>query len=79
MGKIFRGWARSASDSTEGLSWIEEGIDEVQATGSISWMSYFLALKAQALFLANRASEALQEITEAEAFVKRYWSTLHIC
>ncbi|MGA7394977.1 MAG: NACHT domain-containing protein, partial [Terrimicrobiaceae bacterium] len=70
MGKIFRGWARSASDSTEGLSWIEEGIDEVQATGSISWMSYFLALKAQALSLANRASEALQEITEAEAFVK---------
>ena len=33
-------------------------------------MSYFLALKAQALSLANRASEALQEITEAEAFVK---------
>ena len=70
MGKIFRGWARSASDSTEGLSWIEEGIDEVQATGSISWMSYFLALKAQALYLANRASEALQAITEAEAFVE---------
>ena len=60
IGKIFRGWARSASDSTEGLSWIEEGIDEVQATGSISWMSYFLALKAQALYLANRASEALR-------------------
>ena len=70
MGKIFRGWARSASDSTEGLSWIEEGIDEVQATGSISWMSYFLALKAQALYLADRASEALQAITEAEAFVE---------
>jgi hypothetical protein len=60
IGKIFRGWARSASDSTEGLSWIEEGIDEVQAAGSISWMSYFLALKAQALYLANRASEALR-------------------
>ena len=71
MGKIFRGWARSASDSTaEGLSWIEDGIDEVQATGLISWMSYFLALKAQALYLANRASEALRAITEAEAFVK---------
>ena len=33
-------------------------------------MSYFLALKAEALYLANRASEALQAITEAEAFVK---------
>ena len=33
-------------------------------------MSYFLGLKAQALYLANRASEALREITEAEAFVE---------
>jgi hypothetical protein len=33
-------------------------------------MSFFLALKAQALYLANRASEALRAITEAEAFVK---------
>jgi len=30
----------------------------------------FLALKAQGLYLANRASEALRAITEAEAFVK---------
>jgi tetratricopeptide (TPR) repeat protein len=72
LAKIFRGWARSASGSTaEGLSWIEEGIDEVQATGSISWMSYFLSLKAEALYFAERASEALQAIKEAEAFVER--------
>jgi predicted ATPase len=71
IGKFFRGWARSASGSTaEGLSWIEEGIDEFRATGSISWMSYFLALKAEALHHADRASEALQAITEAEAFVE---------
>ena len=71
IGKVFRGWARSASGSTaEGLSWIEDGIDEVRATGSILWMSYFLALKAEALHLADRASEALQAITEAEAFVE---------
>ena len=71
IGKFFRGWARSASGSTaEGLSWIEDGIDEFRATGSISWMSYFLALKAEALHHADRASEALQAITEAEAFVE---------
>jgi tetratricopeptide (TPR) repeat protein len=47
VGKVVRGWARSASGSTaEGLSWIEDGIDEFRATGSILWMSYFLALKA---------------------------------
>ena len=71
FGKFFRGWARSASGSTaEGLSWIEDGIDEFRATGSILWMSYFLALKAEALHHADRASEALQAITEAEAFVE---------
>ena len=33
-------------------------------------MSYLLALKAEALHRADRASEALQAITEAEAFVE---------
>jgi predicted ATPase len=33
-------------------------------------MSYFLALKAGALHLADRASEALRVITEAEALVE---------
>ena len=71
FGKVFRGWARSASGSTaEGLSWIEDGIEEVRATGLILWMSYFLALKGEALYLANRTSEALQAITEAEALVE---------
>ena len=32
---------------------------------------YFLALKAEALHLTNRVSEALQAITEAEALVER--------
>ena len=74
VGEVFRGWTRSASGNTaEGLSWIEEGIEEFRATGSISWMSYFLALKAEALHLADRASEALQAITEAEALVESIW------
>ena len=41
-------------------------------------MPYFLALKAEALHLADRTSEALQAIKEAEALVERsgerYWS-----
>ena len=71
IGKVVRGWARNALGNTaEGLSRIEEGIDEVRASGLLSWMSYFLALKAEALYLANRASEALRAITEAEALVR---------
>jgi tetratricopeptide (TPR) repeat protein len=71
IGKVVRGWARSALGNTaEGLSRIEDGIDEVRASGLTSWMSYFLALKAEALYLANRASEAFQATTKAEALVR---------
>jgi predicted ATPase len=78
-GAIYRGWARSASgDTTEGISWIEDGIGDYRATGSILTMPYLLALKAEALHLANRTSEALEAISEAEAlaerFEQRWWS-----
>jgi tetratricopeptide (TPR) repeat protein len=71
IGEVFRGWARCASSSTaEGLSWIEEGMEDYRATGSISLVPFSLALKAQALHLADRTSDALQAIREAEAIVE---------
>ena len=70
--EIFRGWARSASGSTaEGIAWIEDGIRDYRATGAMLRMPYFLALKAEALYFADRISEALEAITEAEAVVER--------
>jgi predicted ATPase len=69
---LLRGWARSASgDTTQGLSWIEDGIVNYRETGSILTMPYLQALKAEALHLANRTSEALAAIQEAEAVVER--------
>ena len=44
---------------------------DYRATGSILWLPYFLALKAEALHLADRTSEALEAIKEAEALVER--------
>ena len=71
-GEIFRGWARSAcGDAAEGLAWIEDGLRDYRATGSMLRMPYFLALKAEALHLADRTSEALEAIAEAEAWVER--------
>ena len=67
-----RGWARSVSgDTAEGIAWIEHGIRDYRATGSMLGMPYFLALKAEALYLAHRTSEALEAISEAEALVER--------
>jgi hypothetical protein len=66
---VLRGWARSASgDTAEGISSIEHGIEDYRATGSIAGMPMWLALKAEALYLAGRTSEALEAIKEAEAF-----------
>jgi hypothetical protein len=71
-GEVLRGWARSASASvSEGLSWIEDGIKGWRATGSIWVLPYFLALKAEALHLADRSSEALETIKEAQALAER--------
>ena len=71
-GEVFRGWARSASGGTaEGLSWIEDGIEHWRAAGSMWAVPYYLALKAEALYLADRTSEALEAISEAEAVVER--------
>src|SRR5271157_4132732 len=78
-GAILRGWARSASgDTAEGIAWIVDGIGDYRATGSMLAMQYYLALKAEALHLADFTFEALEAIKEAEALVERseerWWS-----
>ena len=73
IGSILRGWARSASgDTVEGISWIEGGIRDYRATGANMSLSYLLGMKAEALHLADRTSEALEAIKEAEALVERF-------
>jgi tetratricopeptide (TPR) repeat protein len=72
IGAIYRGWARSAfGDTVEGILWIEHGIGEYRASGSIIGLPSWLLLKAEALHLADRTSEALEAIVEAEAMVER--------
>jgi tetratricopeptide (TPR) repeat protein len=71
-GAILRGWSRSISGETaEGLSAIEEGLEDLRATGSILNVPYCLGLKAEALHLGGRTSDALAAIVEAEALIKR--------
>jgi NACHT domain len=79
IGSILRGWARSASGETsDGISWIEDGTRNYRATGAVLAMPFYLALKAEALYLADRISEALEVLNEAEAlaerFEQRWWS-----
>jgi adenylate cyclase len=72
VGTMLRGWARSASgDTAEGIPWIEQGIRDFRASGGVLGLAYHLAQKAEALHLADRTSEALEAIREAEAVVER--------
>jgi len=73
LGNALRGWARSASGETEeGLAWIEGSIEDWVATGAVLQVPYYLGLKSEALYLADRTSEALKAISEAEALVERF-------
>ena len=79
VGAIHRGWARSASgDTAEGILWIEQGIRDIRVTGTTLGLPAHLARKAEALHLADRTSEALEAINEAEALAERfehgYWN-----
>jgi predicted ATPase len=72
QGTIWRGWARSASgDTVQGISRIEEGIDDWRATGAMIALPYHIGKKAEALHLAGRTLEALEAIREAQAVAER--------
>jgi serine/threonine protein kinase len=72
-GKILRSWARSVSGRTaEGLAGIEGGIRDWRATEAILFMPYWLHIKGETLYLADRTAEALKAIKEAEALAERF-------
>jgi predicted ATPase len=73
VGAIYRGWARSAAGKTvEGTAWIEQGVRDSCATGSVLGLPYFLGLKAEVLHLADRTSGALEAIEAAEKVAETY-------
>jgi predicted ATPase len=67
-----------SGEAVEGISWIEQGLEDYRAPGSTLGLPFFLSLKAEALFAAKRTSEALKAVEDAEAVAQkcgaRYWS-----
>jgi predicted ATPase len=75
---ILRGWARSAlGDPNQGIRSMEQGIADFRPNGEMIDVPFWLGLKAEALHLAMRTSEALEALREAETVVERseerYW------
>jgi predicted ATPase len=72
IGSILRGWARSVlGNAGEGISWIEQGIADYRMPGQTLGLPCFLGMKAEALYFANRISEAVEAIEEAKAAAQR--------
>ena len=72
IGAVYRGWVHSVSgDTADGILWIEDGIRNYRATGAVLGVPNFLMLKAEALYLASRTSEAVAAIKEAEILAER--------
>lgn len=73
VGAMWRGWALSASGNpAEGIAWIEQGIRDIRATGTVLAVPYHLGMKAEALHLAGRTTEALEAIGEGETLAERF-------
>jgi predicted ATPase len=71
-GDVFRGWARSVSGAaTNAISLIEDGIEAWRATGAILTVPYWLTLKSEALYLADRVTEALGAVRDAKRLIER--------
>ena len=51
--------------------WIEQGIRDFRATGTELTLPHYLGVKAEALYLADRTSEALEAVQEAEQLIER--------
>ena len=50
----------------------EQGIRDIRASGDLDVAGYYLVLKAQALYLADRSCEALETIKELEFGAERF-------
>jgi predicted ATPase len=78
-GTALLGWTRSVAGLfAQGISWIDDGIGELRTSGTLLPVPSLLSAKAEALYLANRMSEALDTIKQAESLVERtearWWS-----
>ena len=75
LGSIFRGWALVVGGDREaGTDQLQWGLAAYRATGGRSWLSYFLALLAEAQGLAPDALETLdQALAHAERSGERWF------
>ena len=72
LGSINLGWAEAELGETQrGITRMQQGVAEYEATGAKLWLPYFLGLLAQQLGYIGRVQEALIKITKAVTDAER--------
>lgn len=71
-GRVIRGWAASATEGTrDGIEQLRQGLVDWKATGSGTYVTYYLGLLADALGRQGAAVEGIQVLDEALALVSQ--------
>ena len=71
-GRVLHGVAQAAEDQGEhDIAEITRGIAEYRATGSGTWLPYFLGLQAETYLRANRPDDGLAALAEAMALSEK--------
>ena len=71
-GTILCGWAAAeAGDRHGGIAMLRDGLSAWQATGSVTYRTYFLALLAEVLVRDGQTTDALAALDEGLALVKK--------
>jgi predicted ATPase len=69
---VLRGWAMAMADDADGgVDLITRGISAWQATGSVTYRTYYLGLLAEALAHCGRVAEAHDALVEALALAEQ--------
>jgi predicted ATPase len=72
QGTIFRGWVTVKNgDVTEGISLLRSGSAEYRATGTQTWIPYYIAFLARAYAIAGQIEEAVTHLDDALQIVEK--------
>lgn len=71
-GMVMRGWALAECDSSsEGITVLRQGLEAWQATGSVTYQTYYLSLLAEVLGQQGQTDEGLKVLDDALALAER--------
>jgi predicted ATPase len=70
-GAVLRGWATAAAGDPAGVGLVREGLAAWQATGSLTYQTYYLALLAEVLRNHGQVEEASRLLDEALVIADR--------